>query len=782
MLSNNSTKLMEIINDILSEISDWVWEVNKLGFFTYYSEGLKEFLGLTTKKMHELNLFDLFPNLQPKNLARLKEFRDYMKSKNKGMFEVILRAKPFFDNTTSLKGFRGTVKILDKIDVKTKNKEKYLPLIIKKFDDVILIIDEQYIIENKVRFNETSNYKSMEKDILNKSFLDLCHPNDIAELKGFLQKLKKGSENNRIECKILQGDGDYLWYDIRGLFFKEEKNALKYILILRNITTTRQKELLLYETVEKYQSFISNASEIAFSMDLDLRNLIIATPLETILGYFPDELKKKKIEDLLTSKSISNLKNIFKKELEDKKNPQDISKRVFFVDIEFIRKDCTTIILNVLISFLKNPDDNIQGIVGNLLKMTFYEDIKSKLLESEERYRTLFESSPHAIVLSNLKGEILGLNSKAEQLSGFKSSIFKGKKFQDLNLFPKEFFPLVMKDFIDLLKGKPAKLREIQIYKKDLTPNWVLYQGSMLNLKGEKIIQVIIQDIQDYKLIETKLRKSEKLYRNLFDNSPFGIWIVNSDGLIVDCNEGFNRYISDVPKEKIIGDSFVNMLTRIKGSKHKHSQIDHTYGNIRDDHCSKQVEFQAIGIDNKKIWITIENTIIKINKDIFFQIIIRNISDTKEAELKLQEFNKDLECQIEERTKELKLSEKHLLLKNEEQTLLLDNIDTQIWYLKDENTYGAVNKAHANFLGFNQELFENKKLDEILSNKDLEDSLANNIEVFKNKRQVRTESLMTDKFGSQRLLSIIKTPKLNESGEVEFVVCAAEDITNRHKT
>ncbi|MCP4692299.1 MAG: transporter substrate-binding domain-containing protein, partial [Desulfobacterales bacterium] len=37
--------------------------------------------------------------------------------------------------------------------------------------------------------------------------------------------------------------------------------------------------------------------------------------------------------------------------------------------------------------------------------------------------------------------------------------------------------------------------------------------------------------------------------------------------------------------------------------------------------------------------------------------------------------------------------------KSEELALLLNNIDTQIWYLTDTTTYGAVNKAHAEFNG-----------------------------------------------------------------------------------
>ena len=49
----------------------------------------------------------------------------------------------------------------------------------------------------------------------------------------------------------------------------------------------------------------------------------------------------------------------------------------------------------------------------------------------------------------------------------------------------------------------------------------------------------------------------------------------------------------------------------------------------------------------------------------------------------------------------LKLNEMkdNLKFKNEEQEILLENIDTQLWYLKDEKTYGKVNDSHARFMG-----------------------------------------------------------------------------------
>ena len=117
--------------------------------------------------------------------------------------------------------------------------------------------------------------------------------------------------------------------------------------------------------------------------------------------------------------------------------------------------------------------------------------------------------------------------------------------------------------------------------------------------------------------------------------------------------------------------------------------------------------------------------------------------------------------------------------RSEEQALLLDNIGTQIWYLTVKETYGAVNKAHAEFLGLEKEKLEGRDLYDIISVEEADVCIANNREVFEKKKQSHTEEWVKNGRGETRLLSITRTPKIDDNGNVEYVICAAEDITER---
>ncbi|MBS3817380.1 MAG: PAS domain S-box protein [Candidatus Thermoplasmatota archaeon] len=117
--------------------------------------------------------------------------------------------------------------------------------------------------------------------------------------------------------------------------------------------------------------------------------------------------------------------------------------------------------------------------------------------------------------------------------------------------------------------------------------------------------------------------------------------------------------------------------------------------------------------------------------------------------------------------------------KAEEKELLLENMKDQVWYLKDPETYGRVNEAHADFLGVGKSEIENKNLYEIMSSKkEAKPLIEGNKKVFEEKATIKTEEWVQNGEGEKRLLSITKTPKMVD-GKVKYVICSARDITER---
>jgi len=132
---------------------------------------------------------------------------------------------------------------------------------------------------------------------------------------------------------------------------------------------------------------------------------------------------------------------------------------------------------------------------------------------------------------------------------------------------------------------------------------------------------------------------------------------------------------------------------------------------------------------------------------------------------------------------QVKLKRRTQMLKHAimDRRILLDNIQTQVWYLTDTHTYGAVNRSHADFLGVRPQDIAFKSIYHFMPEEEAEGCRVGNIEVFASGRTLHSEEWVTNAFGNKRLLSITKSPKLDEKGRVEYVVCSAEDITERKR-
>ncbi len=129
--------------------------------------------------------------------------------------------------------------------------------------------------------------------------------------------------------------------------------------------------------------------------------------------------------------------------------------------------------------------------------------------------------------------------------------------------------------------------------------------------------------------------------------------------------------------------------------------------------------------------------------------------------------------------RENRLYQQHIEARKAELEILADNIETQIWYLKDPRTYGIVNRTHALFLGRSKKDLEHQKLTDIFPPGEAREIIAANQAVFTGKTQIRSKSWFMDGTGERRLLEIVKTPKLNDHNKVDFVVCSGMDITER---
>ncbi len=265
-------------------------------------------------------------------------------------------------------------------------------------------------------------------------------------------------------------------------------------------------------------------------------------------------------------------------------------------------------------------------VVGSLLDITDQKHVQTRLAESEERYRGLFENSLSGILYISLEGTILESNPKLLSILG-SPSFDETKK---INVFT--FKPLVDIGFSDDVKNCIEERKNI-FNEKTYTSAWgktahVNYYLTPIT-RGNEIIAVMasLEDISELKQAEEALRIAENVTRALI-NVPSDIMaIINGEGTIIDISE-YAAALVNVSREELIGRSVLSLV-----GKENESQRRKYLNKILETGETIRYETESYGQ-----WFDVVLQPVRKNGDIDMAVIMaRNITEKKKTEKALRE-------------------------------------------------------------------------------------------------------------------------------------------------
>jgi PAS domain S-box-containing protein/putative nucleotidyltransferase with HDIG domain len=147
------------------------------------------------------------------------------------------------------------------------------------------------------------------------------------------------------------------------------------------------------------------------------------------------------------------------------------------------------------------------------------------LRESEERYRTLVETSPDAIVVTDLQGTITAVSNRALDLYGCNDAeVLLGTNAFDF-IVPRDR-PRAMQNMQKVLKEGYMKAAEYVLHKRDGTTYCAELNVSLIrDARGQpKSFIATMRDITLRKRAHEALRRSEEKYKTLTEHINVGIY------------------------------------------------------------------------------------------------------------------------------------------------------------------------------------------------------------------------------------------------------------------
>ena len=177
---------------------------------------------------------------------------------------------------------------------------------------------------------------------------------------------------------------------------------------------------------------------------------------------------------------------------------------------------------------------------------------EEELRESEERYRSLVELSPDAIVVHR-DGRFVFANSAAARLFGAdQASDLIGRS--NLDLVHPDFRDLARKRTEQVMGGRAAADMEMKRIRLDGTEFWSEARGGKVTFQGEPAVLGIIRDITERKRAERALRATEERLRAVATNAPIVLWAVDRDGKVT-LSEGKGLEAVDLEPGELVGKS-----------------------------------------------------------------------------------------------------------------------------------------------------------------------------------------------------------------------------------
>ena len=567
----------------------------------------------------------------------------------------------------------------------------------------------------------------------------------------------------------------------------------------------------LKEYKEDYRSFIDNAPDIIFTVDLKGNFLFANEITKKITGFTTSALLKSNLQKFVAPEYKDSIKKLFQSDFKRKHIP--------LLEVEAIVSNGKRIPIEIHIKRVKDKNGSIVALQGIARDITERKNAMKELYQlykeveiSKLRLKSILDSASNiAIQGYNIKGEIVYWNRFSEKLFGFSEREVKGKTIKSLLLSEsdeKEFIKYIRNT---IRQNKPSPKMKWAITTKKGEVRHVLFHIFPAVLPGEESIAVAMNiDITDSTKAKEKTKEILRQIERFSEISADILSIEDEEELfehisqaVVDISD-FNRvlisYFMDTPPyREIIGYKGIKKadLERVKKVKMpKEKYLKHFEKSIKIGNQScyiprslKDILDKNSVIPGEKIypkkeghWNREDNLLVAMKDTKGKTIGIISVNDSKSGLIPTEETVRPLEIfanLISEIIQRHKLAKK-ISESEEKYRELVDNIKIGVFRATPGGKLLEANPFVVDMFGYTKAVkFLKIKTPLLYENPDDNGKLMRELQeegIAKNK-----EFILRRKDGTSFWASITSTAVRNTSGKIMYYDTVVEDITERKK-
>ncbi len=346
------------------------------------------------------------------------------------------------------------------------------------------------------------------------SYADVAAPEDREQVQQALEAVFQRGESSALEHRIVCADGTVRWVYARLEPELDEEGQL-YRLVGTVLDITPRKEA---EAALRFQAYLLDTVEQAvIATDLEGQIVYWNSFSEELYGWKSDEVVGRLIHEV-TPTEISAVEAI---EIWN----QLRSGRSWSGEFLVRHRDGHEFWAHVSDSLVRREDGTQVGVIGISYDVTDQRQAQEALRESEANYRTLMEQAADGIVVLDSDFRILDVNGRVCEMFGYEADELIGQLPFDF-LHPDELrerLPAVLDpQSMEKLDRGQTVVNERRLRHKDAS--YIPTEASTRKLEDGRVIS-IIRDITERKTAEDALRRSERDFRNIFEQANDSIFV-----------------------------------------------------------------------------------------------------------------------------------------------------------------------------------------------------------------------------------------------------------------
>ncbi|MBU0463332.1 MAG: PAS domain S-box protein [Proteobacteria bacterium] len=387
-----------------------------------------------------------------------------------------------------------------------QNEDEKYRILFQNSKDAILIVKNEKFADCNQATLDMLGYK-------NKNKLLQAHPSELspATQPDGRESLTKANEmmdlalkngSNRFEWDHIRANGEVFPVEVLLTTISNQEGNRVIHAIWRDITERKLAEEELQKSESQLQTIIKHSNEIFYIHDTNNVLTYVSPTSKAILGYYPEEMKKKWTE--LASDNPINLKGV---EITEKAIKTGKRHKPYLFELK--KKDGTFVLLEIDESPVKDAFGKVVAISGAARDVTLKKQTEDRLIKSEQRFRDLFNGISDLIYIQDFEGCFTSVNPAMCKALDHREDELIGRRASDF--MKPEFVPAFKSEYLEPLKKHGHNEGTTIYFKKNSEKIYIEYRSVLVRPEdGEPFISGTGRDITEKILSERKVAKLQE--------------------------------------------------------------------------------------------------------------------------------------------------------------------------------------------------------------------------------------------------------------------------------